>query len=120
MRSDDTEKKITPANTHDFANVSLCFLDQGVTSIFAALLRARGIPVQVLGSIVELDRDSLVITEPAYYSIIAPTHSGRCLIVGNPEVTEGTSDLTLRRPLTEEKIDEALAALLAMGSHARR
>ena len=114
MRSDELHKPSPPANSQDFARVSLCFLDQAVTRIFAALLQARGIPVQVLGSIVELQEESLVITEPAYYSMVRPSHQGRCLIVGNPEALEKITDLSLRRPLSEEKIENALAALLAL------
>ena len=89
------------------------FADGDVASIFAELLEVQGVPVQVLASPGELADHNRVITEPRYVKEIAPDNYPRCLVVGNKECLNGLPTLSLSRPLTAEKVEQALRAFLA-------
>jgi len=104
------------SNTPCPAPVGVFFADGDVASIFAELLEVQGVPVQVLASPGELSQHSRVITEPRYVREIAPDHYRHCLVVGNKECLTGLPTLSLSRPLTAEKVEQALRAFLSPGA----
>ncbi len=102
-----------PANTSDFPPVAVCFLDPEVTSIFADLLVARGVEVEILESICDFRGDKKIITEAIYFSLIDSHNQNKCLVVGNREALDKVTSHTLCQPLTEDKIESALLNFLA-------
>jgi hypothetical protein len=107
---------ILSMHNRDSANrapVGVFFADGDVASIFAELLEVQGVPVEVLASPGELAGHTRVITEPRYVKEIAPDNYPHCLVVGNKECLNGLPTLALSRPLTAEKVEQALRAFLA-------
>ena len=93
--------------------ISILFEDELVTELFSQLLEAVGEKTQILADLSELNSTSKIVTEPQYFAQIEKSLHDQCLIVGNKEVLKGIPALSLSRPLTEEKIEEALASFLA-------
>lgn len=114
MKSTPTPLPGTAANTSDFWPVTICFEDRSITQLFAELLEVRGIRTQVVESPGDLPTDSKIITEPQFLSLLTPEQKQHCLIVGNPDAARDTEILLLARPLTEEKIESAIARLLKL------
>ena len=92
--------------------VGVFFADGDVASIFAELLEVQGVPVQVLASPGEIAQHTRVITEPRYVKEISPDNLSHSLVVGNKECLNGLPTLALSRPLTAEKVEQALRAFL--------
>ena len=57
--------------------------------------------------------ETKIITEPQYMPLVPEVYRTECLIVGNKESLKSCDGIKLSRPLTEQKIETAIAALLA-------
>ena len=102
----------TPPNNKDTELVGIFFTDSDVASIFTELLQSQGAPACMLSDPTELRNHTRIITEPRYFPEIRPEHYQKCLIVGNKDCLLSLPLPTLSRPLTEEKVLDALAAFL--------
>jgi|GEM_PF-1616180 len=102
------------ANASDFPPVCVYFEDETITQLFSDLLEARGIHTQILTDLEQMPNGSetKIITEPQFFQFLDKSSHGKCLIVGNKEALRGIAALSLSRPLTEEKIENALAQFL--------
>ena len=105
----------TAQNVNDYATVWVCFHEHLISCLFADLLESRGVPAKIVSGLIEPDQLTRIITEPKYFVTLSPDQQRHCLIVGTPESLapyRGNGTNTLARPLSEEKIDTALAQLL--------
>lgn len=102
-------------NIDDYAAVCVCFHEHLISCLFADLLEARGVPTKIVNCLTNPRQVTKIITEPQYFVTLSAEQQQHCLVVGTPEslafcAQNGVN--TLSRPLTEEKIDTALANLL--------
>jgi hypothetical protein len=93
-------------------SVSICFADEDITMLFAELIRAQGVKTSVVESLESISGETRVITEPRFLKALPAEYRSTCLVVGNKESLKGLDVLSLSRPLTEEKVEAALAAFL--------
>lgn len=108
--------KHAPQNIDDYATVWVCFHEHLISCLFADLLESRGIPAKIVSGLIEHGQLPKIITEPRYFVALSPDQQRHCLVVGTPESLapwRGNGTHTLSRPLSEEKIDTALAQLLS-------
>lgn len=91
--------------------VAILFHDAAIASLFAELTRAQGAIAQVIYSGPESSKFDKVITETRYIKSIPETLHQNTLVVTNGENCDFVPT-TLRRPLTETKVLEALSNLL--------
>jgi hypothetical protein len=111
-------KAIDPlsANQSDYSEalctVSICFADPMINHLFSELLEARGVRTRIVSDITEAVKETKIITEPQFFPDLEPSQRTSCLIVGNKESLKEVEALSLSRPLTEEKIESALADFL--------
>jgi len=101
------------ANEADFRPVCICFLDDRITGLFAELVAGRGVPVAVVDSFDTLDPEVRIITEPHFLPDVRPDQYGRCLVIGEVRGAPYEEVASLPRPLTEERIEQALDHLLS-------
>ena len=80
--------------------------------LFSELLEVRGVHTQIIASPMTIPLNARIITEVQYFSNLPSECRSQCLVVGNKDSLKGIDALTLSRPLTEEKIESALAAFL--------
>ena len=111
--SDSYEVKVSrPANSADFEAIAICFEEETINLLFSELLNVRGVKTEILESIDDFSGKMKLITEPQFLDSIPHKHHHRCLVVGNKDRLVGLESITLSRPLTEEKIEQALRNLL--------
>jgi len=94
--------------------IAICFAEKEITELFAALIEARGGRASIVGGVKEASRYTKIITEPKYLPEIPVSLHSACLIVGNPEAIGDSKAITLSRPLTELKVERAIARLFAV------
>lgn len=104
---------VKSANTPDFGAVAVCFEDPSINQLFAELLEAHGVCVRILGSVINAENGTRIITEPRYFPLLTEGLRRQCLLVGNKGSLAGYQVQTLSRPLTEEKVEEAIQRFLA-------
>ena len=92
--------------------ISIYFEDETITELFSELLQANGWSTKVLNKIEEVKPSTKIITEPRYFPMLSPDTQNKCLIVGNKNALQSINAICLSRPLTEEKIEEALNQFL--------
>lgn len=103
-----------PARSPSTLPVAVCFLDREINQIFAELLNARGVETFITEDLATLSGEVRIITEPGAMHRLDPKHHQRCLVVTNcSSDTQSLGSLSLSRPLTEQKIERALAELLS-------
>lgn len=100
------------ANSADFQAVAIYFAEPTINLLFAELLQSRGVNVRIVESSDELPKATKIITEPQYFPLIAKEKHHQCLVVGNKSALKDIEALSLSRPLTEEKVEDALSQLL--------
>lgn len=104
------------ANRTDFdaarSTVSVYFADPVINHLFSELLKSRGVPTQISSSMAEASKNTRIITEPQFFPEVPAEKHATCLVVGNKESLHGLNTLVLSRPLTEDKIESALAKFL--------
>ena len=93
-------------------HVSICFEEDSINVLFSELLRSRGVATRIVQSPKEAQGETKIITEPQYMPLIPENYKTDCLIVGNKESLKTCSGIKLSRPLTEQKIESAIAELL--------
>ena len=93
-------------------DVGILFEDGAISEVFCALLEARGVSAHVLSGTHELPGETAIITEPQFFPLLDQLHRRSCLVVGNKNSLREIPALSLSRPLTEEKVEEALARFL--------
>lgn len=103
-----------PDNATDFIEIGVCFLDRSIGLLFAALLEARGIHARSVRTPTDLDPHSRVITEAHFVPNLTADQLKQCLVVGEPDQLERLEVLGLSRPLTEDKVEDALSAFLRL------
>jgi hypothetical protein len=94
--------------------VAVCFQDIEIAEVFAELVACMGAQAEVVEDLASIDRAELskVVTEPMYFQDLPERLQQSCLLVGNKEVLSRFSTPTLSRPLTEEKVTNALGDFL--------
>lgn len=92
--------------------VSIYFAEAEINLLFSELLRAKGLRTRILSSVSEADGHTKIITEPQYFPDLPEIYQGTCLVVGNKDSLKGINGVHLSRPLTEAKIEQALAEFL--------
>ena len=94
--------------------VTVCFIDPAIQALFTDLLAARGVRTLALREIHELASDTKIITEPYFLPDLPTSVLAKCLVVGKTDDPVSSPAFCLTRPLTEQKIEAALAQLLAL------
>ncbi|MCB0352847.1 MAG: hypothetical protein KDD64_04955 [Bdellovibrionales bacterium] len=94
------------------APVAICFEDRSITILFARLLDSMGVPIRLLNEISELEERNKVITERQFYDQLREGKRKDSLVIGLPQALSGVEGVGLSQPLTEEKIEAALARFL--------
>lgn len=97
---------------HHAPSVGILFRDSDVASIFAEIFEAQGATVCFLTEGDKYQEDTRIVTEPHFLPSIPPSLYARCLVVGHREAVKNLPTLSLARPLTEESVENAIAALL--------
>ena len=92
--------------------VSICFQDGAINEIFSELLSARGIVTRIVDDLGAVSESQKVITEPRFLGNLDRRLHPHCLVVRYRDTELPQSVLTLSQPLTEQKIESALAKLL--------
>lgn len=101
------------ANRTDFFEVSICFEDPTINLLFSELLEVRGIRTHILAGILDFTGVNKIVTEPQFYPCLDSEQRQRCLIVGNKDALRELKDgIPLSRPLTEDKVEEAISQFL--------
>ena len=93
--------------------VCIFFEDESISDIFSALLEVYGCATKTVTCPSQLGEEPFVITEPQFFSWVNPKHHPSCLIVGNKQSPEAANSLFLSRPLTEDKVEQALSRFIA-------
>lgn len=105
------------ANSSDYPSVHVCFVDPGITYLFAHLLQSRGIEVIIEENLSAVAAGAKVVTEPSVLRETTDKFSGNnLLLVGNDRTFDGLPGIFLARPLTEEKVEHALDTFLSSNS----
>ena len=92
--------------------IAILFEDPKINLLIAGLLNARGFQTRIIEGAADLSADEKVVTEPQYFSQLPRRLKKSCLLIGNREALDGADAITLARPLTEEKIEEAIGEFL--------
>lgn len=93
--------------------VSIHFAEPFISTLFSELLKARGVATCIVESVEAAAEGSPIITEPQFFPRIPCERRSECLIVGNKDTLRGLDAHLLSRPLTEEKVEAALAEFLS-------
>ena len=101
-----------PENNTDFSTVSILFEDRVITHLFSELLKVRGVETKIISDISQVTGETRIITEPQYFPEIPNELQNKCLIVGDKEAVKELPTASLERPLTEDKIENALLDFL--------
>jgi hypothetical protein len=103
--------------THDSAipEVAVFFEDPKINLLFSDLLKARGVATRIINCAENLTCAAKIISDPQYFHLLRGWQPQNCLIIGNKEVVKGLNAITLSRPLTETKIELAIAELMKGG-----
>lgn len=116
MKNHGTPLHHTAANNSDYSSalcsVSICFADPVINHLFSELLEARGVKTAIVPSVDAAAKETKIITEPQFLPDVEVSRRSTCLVVGNKESLKNLDVLSLSRPLTEEKIETALAQFL--------
>ena len=100
-------------NSRENLEVTVLFGEPDINLLFSELLRTRGVTTSIVDSPAAVNPSTKVITEPQFYSRLNPEIQKHCLVVGNKDALREVHALSLSRPLTEEKIEEALSKFLS-------
>ncbi len=99
-----------------YDTVTVCFIDPAIQALFTELLTARGVKTHILHEIPFGFSNTKIITEPYFLPDIPKAALTKCLIVGNAQHTRESAAeseaIYLSRPLTESKVEHALAQFL--------
>jgi hypothetical protein len=101
---------LTPTGSTN--QIAICFQDDTINYLFAGLLESRGVHTTIVETVENLSPSTRLITEPLYLGHLSSDSLQHCLVVGNKESLKGLSTVTLSRPLTEEKIENAISEFL--------
>ncbi len=93
--------------------VAICFHDPVINQVFAELLEARGVSAKVVENLKEIGEKERIITEPRYLEQLNKRFLANCLVVGYRRPSTEEPFRSLSQPLTEQKIEQALAELLS-------
>ena len=102
-----------PANSADFPPVAVLFEREEIAELFAGILRARGVPTRIIQRDDTLIPSMRLITEPRLFPALPGWSPHRCLVVGEPGQLSGIDAHHLTQPLTEDKVEQAIKALLS-------
>ena len=100
------------ANINDYQDITILFSDKVITNLFTQLLKTKGVHPKPITSIEELDENEKIITEPLYYKHLSPALQEHCLLLTSKK-EKGLPGICLTQPLTERKIETALATFLS-------
>lgn len=95
--------------------VAVLFTEEAIGQHFAELLDSMGVAARACPKSIELKTlpsGTRVVTEAVYFPELSPMQRRQCLLVGPSSSLDGLPALKLTQPLTEEKIESALAAFL--------
>ena len=93
-------------------SIYILFEDEDIRLVFAELIECLGKKTEIISSPNGLPENASIVTEPRFYPELLPTQKLKSLVIGNKTSLEKISTPSLSRPLTEEKIEMALATLL--------
>lgn len=112
MQDDTRDPNFGAANNQDVAPVTVCFSDPDISEVFAELVRSRGVPALIARAISDIRGETRVITEPSLFPTLPASYHAKTLLVGTKESVKELKAKALTKPLTEEKVEEAMDALL--------
>ena len=95
-------------------SVGILFREEMICLLFSQLLEARGVKTSILDCVTETTPHSKIVTEPIYFSKLDPDRAHKCLVVGNKNTLTGLDAVCLSRPLTEEKVENAIEKFLSL------
>ena len=93
-------------------SIYILFEDEDVRMVFSELLEALGKKTKIVSTLNGIPENASIVTEPRYYQDLLPAQRTKSLVIGNKTALEKIPTPCLSRPLTEEKIEVALATLL--------
>jgi hypothetical protein len=100
---------MSPSNKQ---TVFILIEDEDVSLLFSELIRANGLDTQIVASEKLIPDAAKVLTEPRFYDNLTEAQRQASLVIGNKTALGGIHTATLSRPLTEDKIINALEAFL--------
>lgn len=106
------EEELPAANKSDYTTVVILIEDRDIAQLFSDLIDALGSRTQIANDVASIPGGSKVVTEPRLFSKLPPEFQVRALVIGDKQSLDGIEAICLERPLTESKIDQALAAFL--------
>lgn len=95
--------------------VAIVFAEEAIGQHFAELLDSMGVAARTCPKSIELKTipaSTRIVTEAVFFPELSPLQRRQCLLVGPSSSLDGLPALKLTQPLTEEKIESALAAFL--------
>lgn len=101
-------------STPSESTVCILFEDPSINKIFAQLLISRGFQPRIVNDVDEIEEHEKIISEANFFVCLDPSAQERCMIVGESNGLENIAPICLTRPLTEEKVEAALAELVRL------
>lgn len=92
--------------------VSIFFHDRVINYLFSELLESRGVKTRIVEDAKEIRLADKIITEPQYLNDLSEDAKARCLVVGDYQSIKNLNVLSLSQPLSINKVERAIRALL--------
>lgn len=94
--------------------VGVYFQEREIAEVFADLVCSMGAEGEVIDDLRTFSQGELqkIVTEPVFFRELPEAFQERCLLVGNKDALRRFPAASLSRPLTEEKVTQALGAFL--------
>jgi hypothetical protein len=99
--------------TTEIFQVAVLFEEPEITNLFSTLINSHGIKTRIIKSAQELLENERIVTEPQYLAQIPEDRRKNSLLIGNKEALASAPGITLARPLTENKIIQAIHEFLS-------
>lgn len=100
-------------NNTEIFQVAVLFEEPEITNLFSTLIGFHGIKTRVIipgDSLLENER---IVTEPQFIKFIPEDKKSSSLLIGNKEALDEAPGIKLARPLTENKILQAIDKFLS-------
>lgn len=95
-------------------HVSICFADAPIAALFTELFEAHGACASVIEHPAQASMEGLLVTEPQYFSDVPEELLTRTLVIGNNDTVHQFASYSVARPLTIEKVEQAIVRLLQL------
>ena len=95
-------------------HVAVLFEEPEINCLISELISARGIKTRIITDTTDVQENEKLATEPQFLRGLNPDKKATCLVIGNKESLLGLPGIKLTRPLTENKIQQALEEFLSL------